>query len=102
MSTIKIGGQDRPVAICWGTLKEFGKLSGRKFADLFSVADSSFEDIEALIFVSLKYGAKKEGVEFKVKQEDIAGWLDESMAVIPEFMEIFQQELSASLDSKNR
>lgn len=102
MSSIPIGGEERPIKVCWGMLKEYSILTGRSFSELFSVADSGFDDIEALIFTALKWGAKKEGQEFKVKKENITEWLDESMAVIPDFMEIFQKELSSSLEKKSQ
>ena len=101
MNSITIGGKSRPVCIGWGTLKEFGKVTGRTFGQVFEVSDLTFEDIEKLIYVSLQYGAKKEGKDFDVKPDDVSNWIDESMKVVPEFMEIFQEELKAALEEKN-
>ena len=96
MNNLKIGGKDRPVCIGWGTLKEFGKLTGRTFGQVFSVTDLSFDDIEALIFVSLKHGGDKD-----ISKEDVAGWLEKDIKAVPDFMEVFQEELSTALDEKN-
>ena len=45
MNSIKIGGKDRPVNIGWGMLKEFSKLTGRTFSQVFEVSDLTFDDI---------------------------------------------------------
>ena len=95
MNSIKIGGKDLSVVIGWGTLKEFGKQTGRTFGQVFSVADLSFDDIETLIFVSLKHGGNE------VTKEQVAEWLEQDIKVVPDFMEVFQEELSAALDEKN-
>ena len=95
MNSLKIGGKDRPVVIGWGTLKEFGKLTGRSFGQVFSVTDLSFDDIETLIYVSLKSGGEE------CTKEQVAEWLEKDIKAVPNFMEVFQEELSAALDEKN-
>jgi len=101
MNSIKIGGEDRPVNIGWGMLKDFGKLTGRTFGQVFEVADLTFEDIEKLIFAALKYGAKQEGVKFDVKAGDIEGWLNTDIKAVSSFLAVFEEELKAALDEKN-
>lgn len=101
MDSILIGGKERPVLIGWGTLKEFGKETKRSFGQVFSVSDLSFDDIEILIFTSLKYGARNEGQEFDVKRDDVSGWIDKDIKVVPKFIQIFQDQLTAALDEKN-
>ncbi len=101
MNSIKIGGEERPVCIGWGSLKEFGKLTGKTFGQVFEVSDLTFDDIEKLIFVSLKYGAKQEGEKFDIKLGDIEKWLEENINVVEKFVVIFEQELTAKLDEKN-
>ena len=95
MNSIKIGGEDRSVVIGWGTLKEFGKETGRTFGQVFSVTDLSFDDIETLIYVSLKHGGNE------CTKDDVSEWLEKDISVVPAFMEVFQEELSAALDEKN-
>ena len=97
MNSVTIGGKDRPVNIGWGMLKEFGKLTGRTFGQVFEVADLTFDDIEKLLYAGLKWGARREGQEFDVKLKDIGGWLDDDIQAVTDFMVIFQEELTASL-----
>lgn len=101
MNNVNIGGKERPVNIGWGMLKEFGKLTGRTFGQVFEVDDLTFDDIEKLLFAGLKWGAKREGQEFDVKLKDIGEWLDEDIQAVTEFMAVFQEELTVSLDEKN-
>ena len=101
MDSILIGGKERPVNVGWGTLKDFGKQTGRSFSQVFSVEDLGFDDIEKLLFVSLKWGAKREGQDFDVKIADVQGWLNDDMLVVVKFMEIFGESVTAALDEKN-
>lgn len=101
MNSIKIGGKNRPVNVGWGMLKEFGKLTNRTFGQVFEVENLSFDDIEKLIFVALKWGAQQEEQDFDVKIKDVQGWLDSEMAAVVRFMEIFGEATAAALDEKN-
>ena len=101
MNSIKIGGKERPVNVGWGMFKEFGKLTGRTFGQVFEVEDLSFDDIEKLIFASLKWGAKKEEQEFDVKLKDISGWLEDDFGAVSSFMIVYREEITASSDEKN-
>lgn len=103
MSTIFVADKERHVLIGWGALKEFSKLTNRSFGQVFEVSDLGFDDLEKLFFVGLKWGAKKAGEDFDVKESDISEWLDDDMGAFMKFMDVFQEQLSIlnSDDEKN-
>ncbi len=70
---IEIGGEKRPIVGNINALIELKKDHGIDVINGFNSV--GFEEIRALIFVALKYGAKKEKQEFKLTLDDVGEWL---------------------------
>lgn len=103
MNSIKIGGQERPVNVGWDMLKAFGKRTGRTFGQVFEIGDLSFEDIEALLYEALFWGAKEQGKELNTNPIDVANWISKDMKVVTKFLVFFGEEISRQMgeDEKN-
>jgi len=103
MNSIKIGGKNRPVNIGWDMLKAFGKRTGRAFGEVFEVSNLTFEEVEALIYEALVWGAKENGESFDADPGEVANWISKEMRSVVEFITFFGDEIQAQLgeDEKN-
>jgi hypothetical protein len=101
MDFIEIGGRKRPVRYGWNALAEFGKLTGIGLNDIAFVEKEGqtylsmqFADLLSLIYVGLKYGARKEGEKVDFTVEDIGDWMDnEDVSKMHEFINLFVEQM---------
>ncbi len=87
---MKLGGKDRVLAFTVNALLEL--RDGHK-VDLLkgeNQGEMSLEKIRAIAFITLKHGAKKEGVEFTTTIEEVGDWLD--IKAIGELMKEIQSQ----------
>jgi hypothetical protein len=81
-----IGGKERPIAFTINALIELKKDHG---VDILKGLDKEAlgpEEIRAIAFVGLKYGAKSEGQIFQTPLEEIGDWL-----TIPIVSQLFKE-----------
>ena len=90
MTTVHIGGEDRPVKFGFNTLAEFGNIAGLKLNDLQNLGSSlTIDHVITLVWCGLKAGAKKEDKEFTASKDDVGDWLDEDPNLVAEMMTIY-------------
>jgi len=88
LTTIKIGGADRPVSFNMNALAEFERLTGVGLGDLEDAFSSiKASHIRALVYSSIKEGQRLSGGLADIEIEEVGSWLTvESMeAVMSEF-----------------
>lgn len=81
-----IGGKERPIAFTINALIELKKDHG---VDILKGLDKEAlgpEQIRAIAFVGLKYGAKQEGHVFQTQIEEVGDWL-----TIPVMSQLFKE-----------
>jgi hypothetical protein len=90
MKKVEIGGQKRPIRFSYLALKDICNDCSLKLNEMDKLG-SEIDHIGIIAYYGLKYGAKKNGEEFKYKVRDIEQWLDnEDFGKINEIFEAFQ------------
>ena len=76
---IKIGGQTRPVRFGFNAMAEFCDSRDMALADLDGMNEKSLKvgDVRELLYVGLKYGARKRSVEFDHTRMDVGDWMED-------------------------
>ncbi len=90
---IEIGGKQRPIH---GNINALIELKKEHGIDLINGADTKdFEVIRAIVFICLKYGAKKEKQEIDFTVEDIGEWLSvkSMLTVLQEVLPVLTGEV---------
>ena len=90
MTKVEIGGQKRPIRFSYLALKDICRECNLKLNQM-DLLGTEMDHIGIIAYYGLKYGAKKNGSEFKHKVSDIEEWLDnEEFGKINEIFEAFQ------------
>lgn len=90
MKKVEIGGQKRPIRFSYLALKAICNDCGIKLSEM-SKLGTEVDHIGVIAYYGLKYGAKKNGEQFKYKLNDIEQWIDnEDFSKINEIFEAFQ------------
>ena len=90
MNKIEIGGQKRPIRFSYLALKEICADCKLKLNQIGDLGSEVFH-IGIIAYYGLKYGAKKQGDEFKYKVKDIEHWLDnEDFSKVSEVFDAFK------------
>ena len=90
MEKVEIGGQKRPIRFSYLALKDICNESRLKLNQIDQLG-TEVNHIGIIAYYGLKYGAKKNGEEFKYKVTDIEEWLDnEDFSKVTEIFEAFK------------
>ena len=90
MKKVELGGQKRPIRFSYLALKEICNNCNLKLNQMDKLG-TEIDHICIIAYYGLKYGAKKNGEQFKYKVQDIEDWLDnEEFGKINEIFEAFQ------------
>tara|TARA_R100001163_G_scaffold11355_1_gene10386 strand:+ start:885 stop:1184 length:300 start_codon:yes stop_codon:yes gene_type:complete len=90
MKKVELGGQKRPIRFSYLALKEICNNCNLKLNQMDKLG-TEIDHIGIIAYYGLKYGAKKNGEQFKYKVQDIEDWLDnEEFGKINEIFEAFQ------------
>ena len=90
MKKVEIGGQKRPIRFSYLALKDICNDCNLKLNQM-DLLGSEIDHIGIIAYYGFKYGAKKNGEEFKYKVRDIENWLDnEEFGKINEIFEAFK------------
>jgi len=78
VDTITLSGKDYPVSLGFASLREAEKTKGKSLATIMGDLESaSVTDTVYLCWLGLKHGARREGVEWELSEEQVADLLDE-------------------------
>ena len=90
MEKVEIGGQKRPIRFSYLALKDICNESRLKLNQIDQLG-TEVNHIGIIAYYGLKYGAKKNGEEFKYKVRDVEEWLDnEDFSKVTEIFEAFK------------
>lgn len=93
MTSVTLGGAERPIAFGFGALMRYEKSKGESVLKLFDAFQSNtaqFTDMVYLLLCGLENGARKSGTRDTFTIEQIGDWLDEEadpMGVIMQAMQ---------------
>jgi len=90
MKKVEIGGQKRPIRFSYLALKDICNDCNLKLNQMDQLG-TEIDHVGIIAYYGLKYGAMKNGEEFKYKVRDIEQWIDnEDFGKINEIFEAFQ------------
>ena len=90
MNKVNIGGQKRPIRFSYLALKEICNACKLKLNQIDQLG-TEIDHIGIITYYGLKYGAKKNGEQFKFKVSDVEDWLDnEDFSIVNEIFEAFK------------
>lgn len=95
VKTINVAGRELPVKYGVNALNELCKKWNVSFNDFGTLMEKfTLDQMLDVVFVGLKYGHKRAGVEFTIKPEDVGDMFDDHFNKIVEFVQLFGTSLS--------
>jgi len=89
MNYIKYKDQELPIAIDFAVIKTICNKLNMKLSDIENLIDSP-ASTEKLTFEALKRGAKLEGTEFSIKENEVEDILSETYG---DFLQVFNKSV---------